>query len=858
MVEQRISARANSLGASCCLVMLLYIIVPVQAAEKLVWNFESDVIGFRSMRDDVTVSISDRSATQRKSGKSLHIRGTVSQGDTYAESILMPLQEYNLYRISANIQINTNTASDLNTPSPSSFPYIRCEFLTENIESNLGKAELKIQDIKQGSWQNLEGEFRAPWGTRQCRIVIANDYTSKKNTESSIKADFHIDNIFIEQIPFFTMRDAYYLRLLPKSLQKTHGVHPRLYLTDVRTAELREKIQSTHAVLWNTLKEQANDLIDRKPPAWHGNDEGIYDEQWWMSGNSSSMVTLAMAFLMTKDDTYLQAARDWALTTCGYRGWGIGWADGIDCMTGHNLYGLAVVYDWLYDYLDENALNTIRTTLITRASVMYDAASKGTIVPNNNEFSIRPWPEWEEAWLQNHLWVNGSGLLAAGLALFDEVDAARLWIGFAKSKFERTMNYLGPDGASHEGINYWSYGIEHLFKSMYLIRDLLDEDLYNSEWFRNTARYRLYTSIPMYAWKRGSTTVNYGDSHPRDSTGPGHMLRALAGEYGDSNAQWLAAALDESGAPYTDNRWLNLIWYDHSVPEMPPDDLPTLFHFSDMGFVSARSDWSGDESFLFFKCGPYIGHTAIEIMNYCASSAHHTHPDQNSFMLFGAGEWLIRDDGNYGKYTGQHNTLIIDGGEQLGGGDSIFDGVFLHAMKRKPRILSTSSTPDMDHITGEAAEAYNPAMDLKKFTRHLLYLKPDVLIVADDILLNSPHNLELRFHPGPQETEQSGVAFFTHTEKSVLRIEPLTPKNVEITAHKHDLIDRRYNKSEMLSITLKKQDDAWRNAVALSWADANGEPIDVQIDINGDVWTFIMDSRKVKLDWSTGKAVFTR
>ena len=125
-------------------------------------------------------------------------------------------------------------------------------------------------------------------------------------------------------------------------------------------------------------------------------------------------------------------------------------------------------------------------------------------------------------------------------------------------------------------------------------------------------------------------------------------------------------------------------------------------------------------------------------------------------------------------------------------------------------------------------------------------------------MLNSPHNLELRFHPGSQETEQSGVAFFTRTEKSVLRIEPLTPKNVEIAAHKHDLIDRRYNKSEMLSITLKKQDDTWRNAVALSWADANGEPIDVKIDINVDVWTFTMDSRKVKLDWSTNEALFTR
>lgn len=59
----------------------------------------------------------------------------------------------------------------------------------------------------------------------------------------------------------------------------------------------------------------------------------------------------------------------------------------------------------------------------------------------------------------------------------------------------------------------------------------------------------------------------------------------------------------------------------------PPSSLPTLHHFTDVDIVSARSGWSDSESLVFFKCGPYIGHKAIQEMTYCPSSAHHVHPD---------------------------------------------------------------------------------------------------------------------------------------------------------------------------------------------------------------------------------------
>lgn len=264
-----------------------------------------------------------------------------------------------------------------------------------------------------------------------------------------------------------------------------------------------------------------------------------------------------MAHVLTGEQRYLDSVREWALASCNYPTWGTGWGDGMDCITGHHLYGLGLVYDWCHDSLDSETLDVIRSTLVKRIQAMFEAAAKGTIVPGAKKYRVRPWPEWDEAYLQNHLWVNTSGMAIAGLALFDEVDEASRWIGFTLDRYHRTMKYLGPDGASHERINYWSYGMEHLLKFMCLARDLLDEDMFGHEWFRNTAAYRLHMSLPQNAWAQRNTTINYGDSYRKDSYGPDYQLRFLAGEYRDRCARWLAQELDSAGVLFPGSERVN-------------------------------------------------------------------------------------------------------------------------------------------------------------------------------------------------------------------------------------------------------------------------------------------------------------
>jgi hypothetical protein len=74
----------------------------------------------------------------------------------------------------------------------------------------------------------------------------------------------------------------------------------------------------------------------------------------------------------------------------------------------------------------------------------------------------------------------------------------------------------------------------------------------------------------------------------------------------------------------------------------------------------------------------------------------------------------------------------------MGEGEMWFAGSQPLRPKARPRIISAVSTPQLDEIVGDATEAYPADMGLKRFIRRIAFIKPNVLIVADDIELSRP------------------------------------------------------------------------------------------------------------------------
>ena len=176
-------------------------------------------------------------------------------------------------------------------------------------------------------------------------------------------------------------------------------------------------------------------------------------------------------------------------------------------------------------------------------------------------------------------------------------------------------------------------------------------------------------------------------------------------------------------------------------------------------------------------------------------------------------------------------------------------------VKARPRVLRASSTPERDHLAGDATEAYPRDLGLRRFVRHLLFLKPDVLIVADEIEAEAPHNFELRFHPEYPASQVDDGTYLSRGKKAVLRLDPLTLGEVQVTAAEMPAKDRDGKQTSFFTVRLEARKARWRNAVALSWSPVEDTPVRVILEQDGDRWLFKAGSRSVALDWGNAGAV---
>ena len=531
---------------------------------------------------------------------------------------------------------------------------------------------------------------------------------------------------------------------------------PRLFVNRARLDRLKRKISGSHSELWKMVRENAGSLVGRMPPS-------KYDNQGEMRTAGRGIPWQALVWLVAGEPAYRDSAKRWMLRICEYPRW----EDNNSLAAGECLFGVAIGYDWLHDQMDQGERRLVRDKLVLQAEAMLNAP-----------------PVHHDRWLANHNHVEHLGLAAAGFALRGEVPRAEAWIRQAHAVFRKALEFSGPDGGSTEGHQYWAYSAESILRYAELARDLLKEDLYGNQWLKSVPDFIIHSTLPDFT--ADNCVMSYGDSHRSyDSHGPAHIMYRTAAEYRNPHAQWLAQEMVRRGAgrkAYCG--WASLLWYDETLELVPLSGQPIFSHSEDVGWVTGRGAWEPGAVMTGFRCGPMHGHKTQKYYQGQGAGAReigggHGHPDVNSFQVYAYGKWLAIDPGyERPKWTRNHNTILVNGKGQLGEGQTWFDRKAVLEASATSAILKAEHRAGYDYTVGDAMNIYPPAAGLTRFRRHFIFVRPDFIVIVDELAAQGPSQFEWRMHAEQSLEQRGGARFVVRNGEIAMDVEFLLPEEL--------------------------------------------------------------------------------
>lgn len=178
-----------------------------------------------------------------------------------------------------------------------------------------------------------------------------------------------------------------------------------------------------------------------------------------------------------------------------------------------------------------------------------------------------------------------------------------------------------------------------------------------------------------------------------------------------------------------------------AVAQRPPDEASV--GYPESGYYVMRGGWGASDQVLVFNCGA---------LGFGPSA--HGHADALSFQVHAGGYPFLVDSGtfsynlDYGwrdafRSTRAHNTVVVDGQDQSVPGDRMS---WKSEARSHPREWIT--TPWFDLADGDH-DGYCRLPDPVTHRRVIVFLKPDVWLIWDDLRAQQRHTLEFLLHVRP-------------------------------------------------------------------------------------------------------------
>jgi hypothetical protein len=533
------------------------------------------------------------------------------------------------------------------------------------------------------------------------------------------------------------------IRRIPKD-------HPRLFVRPEQLDDLRARAKSDLKPIYDELVATCEDILadvppTAEPPLYPDGTVRLSEEWreiWW--GNRmytirvlNSAATLAFTRLLGGPDHYGEKAKELLLACAQWNPLGAtGYRYNDEAGMPYNYY-FCRTYSFVNDLLSEKERELCRKVMRVQGQEMYD------------HLAI----EMQYLW---HPYGSHAGrawhfLGEIGVTFLDEIPEAEEWVWFVMNVFGSVYPaWCDEDGGWHQGLGYWASYVQRFTWWADIMTASMGIDAFDKPYFARAGDYAMYLQPP------GTRGGGVGDlTTTRRSDQNCDLMATLAAQARNPYWQWYVdqhptkkrdESVDEAKerrlSAVGAGRSLYIDFVRGALPQVEgraPSDLPSSKLFRGTGLAVMNFDLTDGENNveIIFKSSPL-------------GSQSHGFDAQNSFSLFAFGERLLIHTGqrdihgsdhhkNWMHHTKSTNCITVNGESQLRNNAAAIGEV----------VMFKTSGP-FDYVVGEAAKAYGGK--LKRFTRRILFVKPEVVIIYDTLIANETSTFQYHLHA---ETEMA-------------------------------------------------------------------------------------------------------
>lgn len=493
------------------------------------------------------------------------------------------------------------------------------------------------------------------------------------------------------------------------------GNHPRLWFDDAGEKRIKTLLQNERfAQLKETILAYAKESRVNLPVESLIFDIDQFPEDDWLPtlGGWINRISVwrngiyynSLAYKLLGDSEAGVYAKSLFLQLCRFPTWLHPWMK----KRGRHIYypigelgmDMAIGFDLIYDILNEDERNVIRSALMKN---IIQGAHKSYVEDDLVTCNSSNWVAH----------ITGGSLMCQAVMYGDDPnyqDMEPYFTGAIVKDYGLIQTVIDRDGAYGEGYGYYNFSMLSWSKSLPAVENVFKIDLSNKI-------HRSYLELIWAGMIKEKKFFYFGDSN--GDLGPITNWAWLLPKYKDPLLGWLYNFLKK------DETFMDVLYETKDVPQQNPFNENPVKVFRDVGTTVFKSGWEKDDFVFVMRTGPFI---------------NHQHLDQGSFWLADKGTPFIEERKGETYYEQMlyqsqyiqpiaHSTILIDNnlqsqrtGDPLVFAEGFDDYAFInHFLDGKNSAFSS----------GDIGRLYWGK--IKEMTRNVLYIKPGTLLMLDVI-----------------------------------------------------------------------------------------------------------------------------